>query len=58
MTLKEESVIEMIAYKRKKNFGCDFPWFRFTIQKMSYHWVSIQRDVTGEKSGKRTADKN
>jgi hypothetical protein len=26
MTLKEESVIEMIAYtKTKKNFGCDFP---------------------------------
>jgi light-regulated signal transduction histidine kinase (bacteriophytochrome) len=42
MTLKEESVIEMIAYKKdQEEFCCDFPW-RFTIQKMSYHTVSIQ----------------
>jgi hypothetical protein len=46
MTLKEESVIEMIAYtKTKKNFGCDFPWFRFTIQKMSYHTGCLYKEM-------------
>jgi hypothetical protein len=43
----------MIAYtKNKKSFGCDFPWFLFTILKMTTHTGFHTRDVTEEKSGK------
>jgi hypothetical protein len=58
MTLKEESVIEMIAYTKRKVFVAIFH-DSFTIQKMSYHTGCLYRDVTKEKSGKkkRTSDK-
>jgi hypothetical protein len=43
----------MIAYKKKENFGCDFPWFPFTIQKMNYHIGSLYKEISEEKNKKR-----
>jgi hypothetical protein len=49
MTLKEESVIEMIAYKDQEEF-----WLRFSMipiyNSENELWVSIQRDVTEERN--------
>jgi PAS domain-containing protein len=61
MTLKEESVIEMIAYTKDQE---EF-WLRFSMipiynsENELSHWVSIQRDVTEERNQekKRTSDK-
>jgi hypothetical protein len=60
MTLKEESVIEMIALQRPRRIlVAIFHDSDFYIQKMSYHTGSIQRDVTEERNQKkkRTSDK-
>jgi PAS domain S-box-containing protein len=52
MTLKEESVIEMIAYTKDQE---EF-WLRFSMipiynsENELSHWVSIQRDVTEERN--------
>jgi hypothetical protein len=52
MTLKEESVIEMIAYTKDQE---EF-WLRFSMiynsENELSHWVSIQRCYGREKSEK------
>jgi hypothetical protein len=47
MTLKEESVIEMIAYTKTKKFlVAIFHDSDYNSENELSHWVSIQRDVT------------
>jgi hypothetical protein len=59
MTLKEESVIEMIAYTKDQEEFLRFSMIPITIQKMSYHTGCLYRDVTEERNQerKRTSDK-